>query len=501
MIQEYWSLAEKFLKKGFWLYLFGYIIAPMWYITKIIISWEISINELGILYWTISLITLLSAFSDLWIWESLKYYIPKFLEKKQYDKIKSILCYGILIQVISWITLATMFFFGADFLATHYFKDLTAANVIKVFSLFFLWINIFQIFSNFLLAVQDTFSFKISEFIRTLSILLSIFWMIFIDINSVHMFSFAWIIWLWIWVISAAWLFYYKYYRSYLKNIPIIWSRKLSKQFFSYAIMVFLSAQAAVILSQIDMQMIIYLLSTTDAWYYSIYLSLIMIPFLIIWPIFVLLLPSFSELAAKEDFESIKRTKKHFTEIFLSVGLFFSVFLFFFWPIIAYILFGENFVKSGEIIKFSCLFLAFNFFMQINFNILGALAKLKIKLFITLIAIGINWVLNFILLQYIWVFGAALATWLWWFLIWWMSEYFLGKDFRTVPNYQILFKNISLLLILSVVLFFMNQLTAINSSRLWELLQLIPLMFLFLFLFISVNLKEFKSLKKLIFKR
>jgi hypothetical protein len=46
MIQEYGSLAEKFLKKGFWLYLFSYILAPIGYIIKIIISGNISVSEL-----------------------------------------------------------------------------------------------------------------------------------------------------------------------------------------------------------------------------------------------------------------------------------------------------------------------------------------------------------------------------------------------------------------------------------------------------------------------
>jgi hypothetical protein len=46
MIQEYGSLAEKFLKKGFWLYLFSFIIAPIGYIIKIIASNELSVSDI-----------------------------------------------------------------------------------------------------------------------------------------------------------------------------------------------------------------------------------------------------------------------------------------------------------------------------------------------------------------------------------------------------------------------------------------------------------------------
>jgi hypothetical protein len=46
MIEQHKTLSEKFLKKGFWLYLFSFIIAPIGYIIKIIVSGEISVSEL-----------------------------------------------------------------------------------------------------------------------------------------------------------------------------------------------------------------------------------------------------------------------------------------------------------------------------------------------------------------------------------------------------------------------------------------------------------------------
>jgi O-antigen/teichoic acid export membrane protein len=46
--------------------------------------------------------------------------------------------------------------------------------------------------------------------------------------------------------------------------------------------LILLASQAGTILSQIDMQMIIYMLGMTDAGYYTNYLSIIGIPFMII---------------------------------------------------------------------------------------------------------------------------------------------------------------------------------------------------------------------------
>jgi len=45
MIDSHASLSEKFLKKGFWLYFFAFIIAPITYVIKIVISNELQVAE------------------------------------------------------------------------------------------------------------------------------------------------------------------------------------------------------------------------------------------------------------------------------------------------------------------------------------------------------------------------------------------------------------------------------------------------------------------------
>jgi len=283
MIDQHKTLSEKFLKKGFWLYLFSFIIAPIWYIIKIIISWNIEIHELWILYWIISLITLLSSFNDFGMTESLMHFLPKYITEKKYDKAKSLLVYAFIAQTITWILIASFFFFAADYIALNYFKSEEAIWALKIFAFFFLWINIFQIITVFFTAIQNTFYSKILEFIRMWFILISILVIFFLDLWNLVNFSYSWLIWLYIWLLFSVIIFYTKYYKKYLSDTKIIWSKKLFKKVFSYAIVVFVWAQAATILSQMDMQMIIYMLDTKQAWFYSNYLSIITIPFMIIW--------------------------------------------------------------------------------------------------------------------------------------------------------------------------------------------------------------------------
>ena len=121
MIDQHDSLAEKFIKKWFWLYLFSFIVAPLWYIVKIIISWELEVREVWILYWVMSLMVLLSSFNDLWMAESLNKFIPEYVTKKRYDKVKTILTYAILAQIITWIIIFIIFYFWAWYLSINYY--------------------------------------------------------------------------------------------------------------------------------------------------------------------------------------------------------------------------------------------------------------------------------------------------------------------------------------------------------------------------------------------
>ena len=63
--------------------------------------------------------------------------------------------------------------------------------------------------------------------------------------------------------------------------------------------------------------------------------------------------------------------------------------------------------------------------------------KIKERVKIIYIAIIFNFIMNLILINFIWVYWAALATWIGWILIWWLWEYFLWKNYIT--NFDIYF--------------------------------------------------------------
>ena len=101
MLNSSETLTEKFIKRGAWLYFFAFITGPVGYIVKIILSHDLSVEEIGILYGIISLITLLSTYHDLGLTESLNYFLPKFIVAKDWGRFKSIVFFSIIVQLVS----------------------------------------------------------------------------------------------------------------------------------------------------------------------------------------------------------------------------------------------------------------------------------------------------------------------------------------------------------------------------------------------------------------
>lgn len=78
------------------MYLLSFIIAPAGYLIKLMVSRELSVEDIGLVYSIIGFIGLLSAFNDLGLTEALQYYLPQYMIDKEYGKAKTIL-------IVTWI--------------------------------------------------------------------------------------------------------------------------------------------------------------------------------------------------------------------------------------------------------------------------------------------------------------------------------------------------------------------------------------------------------------
>jgi hypothetical protein len=135
--------------------------------------------------------------------------------------------------------------------------------------------------------------------------------------------------------------------------------------------------------------------------------------------------------------------------------------------------------------------------LNINFNIMAWIWKVKERVKIVTIAIVFNFITNIIfikLFEYWWIWWvnwAAVATWFWWILIWIMSEKELWETYKTKFEYWILWKNIFTMWLIWTFSYFYLLPVFSWLGRLNSLFYMLIFTICYFSLFTIVNLKEF----------
>lgn len=147
-------LKKKLIRNSFWLYFFSFIVAPTGYIIKVIASRELSVEDIGIFYSVLGIISLISTYNDLGLTESMQYFLPHYLIDKNYSKAKSMLVFALISQLVSSVIIIIALLFLAPWLATHYFHSPLALPLLQMFCIYFLIINTFQMVQSLFIATQ-----------------------------------------------------------------------------------------------------------------------------------------------------------------------------------------------------------------------------------------------------------------------------------------------------------------------------------------------------------
>jgi hypothetical protein len=119
--------------------------------------------------------------------------------------------------------------------------------------------------------------------------------------------------------------------------------------------------------------------------------------------------------------------------------------------------------------------------------------KVKERVNIILFAVVFNVITNIMLINFIWVYGAALATWIWWFIIYILSEYVLRKTYKVTIEYKFLLKNLVFIWLLWIFSYYMIVPIFLWFDR-WLSFWYMSIIWILWFILVwIINLKEFKS--------
>ncbi len=488
MLNSEETLAQKFVKKWFWIYFFTLLIGPIGYIIKIIISHDLSVWWVGMIYGVISFVSLLSAFNDLGCTESLNYFLPKYIIKNEYGKAKYLLKLTLIMQVASSLLIAGILFYIAPWLAKSYFNEPLMIDILRISGLYFIGINLFHITTVLFSVSQNTKLQKWSDFIKLLSTGIITYIIFFTEQGNIESYMLAWLGGISIWFIFSFYFAYKNYYSNYFRWVKSEKDISERNHFYKYAFATLLTANIGTLLSQVDMQMIIVQLWTEATGYYSNYLSLLNIPFIFISPLFGFLFPVISELHGRNDSQKMQMIHREFSLYFSIIWIWLSVFLYQFGEPLAILFFGEKFRESWSILWYSAFFLTFLLLIQINFQFLAGTGKVWDRARILAIVLPINILLNYILIKLYKVEWSALAVWLSWIPLWYLS-YRATKIYASRFDWISFLKNIWLVAFTGLVL--NNIIWAIHITditRWWSFFILIIAMIVNMIIFGFGNL-------------
>lgn len=401
------SLAKKLITKGFWVYFFVFLAAPIGYILRMFLSNSVSVAEVGIFYSVLGLITLLITYNDLGLTESLQYFIPKYWIAGEKSKVKLSIVVSFLMQMITGILIFCGLYFGTEWLASHHFQSPLAFEIIRILAFYFLWYTIISLGSSFFISFQDTFSRGFVDVLKQVACLwFTLFYWFNWSLDLIS-FSWAWIYGLIFSVLLVIVLVGLKYF--HVLSHPFVFEKKILKKHFSYAFWVFLSANVWVLLTQIDQQMVVNILGPEAAGYFSNFSALLMVFTLIVTPLFTLLFPLTTELITKNDLKKFWMLQHLMYSYFWVFALCIAGFFMVWWQEIAVVLFGESFRYSGYLLQLAAPFLCLNCWMVISLNFMAGLGKIKQRMFTFLFVLIVNVILNFVFLVWLgkWLMASA----------------------------------------------------------------------------------------------
>ena len=492
------SYFSRLLRKNIWIYFFSFLIAPTGYIVKIITSNSVSVEELGILYGVMSLFFIVWSYNDFGMTESLNYFLPGYLHKKDTKKITNTFSVALVTQLISSTLLAALMYFSASFLAEHYFHEPIAATIIHILIIQFFAENIFRTLNIFFQAIQDTKAQKMTDFLRMSLLVVGAFLLWYFDLDTIYAYAWNWSVSVIFWVcISLAYLMFR--YHEYFTMDGWKFNMASYMHVLKYAIWAMLAANVGMLLSQVDMQMIVYILGSRDAGFYTTYISLIRIPFIFLLPGVFFLFPVFSDLLKRDETEKVATILTFFYELFSILAVMMTSFFLIFGDTLTLTLFGNAFETSEKILLYSTPFLIFNFLMQIDYQILSATGRPRTKMFILLSAIGINVVTNYIFIHLWWVVGSAFAAGLGWMYIWLLSFRY-SRPYLSSFRWSMFLRNIFGIGILSYLLIITDVIQYFHG-RLSLFIGLLCVIGIYGIVFVALNWTEFRRFKRIFLSR
>lgn len=490
------TLAHKLISKGFWMYVFAILWLPLGYAIRVILSNDLSVWEVGIIYWLISLMWLLAAISSLWLssW-ALIYFLPKYILENKQDYTNTIYKLVRYINIIMTILVSIWLYFFIQYFWNNYIEHEQAKNILYIFLWLFVFTNLINPIIWIFQTLQNVFITQLSWFISQVVITIWVVSLFILWLWNIIWYSLMFLIWTII-TYSILYLTYKIKYSKKIESWKLVKDTDLFKKMIYFWINALIWINAMMLIANMDMQMILAISWTIEAWYYTNYMSLIAISMAFLVPIIWLLFPIISELHNKNNYEKLKLFTSFLYKYILVFSISICVLLMVFWEVVSVVLFWQDFLYSWTLLSYLAIFWIFQLIFSINLPFISGIWKNYINRNILVLALILNIVLNIVLIYLYWALWAWIATWITWIFIAISTFYFVNKYIWINFDKLFLVKNIFIIFIIWISYKFIipDLFVLENTYRFKNLAYLIVMWFWAYILILLLNIWEVKNI-------
>jgi stage V sporulation protein B len=418
------SRERKLLFDAGLVFILGILASGLGYVIRIILAKQLSLEEFGLFFAVFSFVWFFMVFRDFGLSYSLMKFIPEFLIKKQYEKIKASILFVIFVNLFVSFLIAFLFFLFSDYLSESYFKNELSKPILLILSIFFILNTLYRVLMSIFVGFQKSQYYSFDLFFINLFVLIGIFIFKkfgFLSPALSYVFAVSMGV-IWGTIIIFKLFNFFKYRFDFSHNLKL--------KLFSYGLPLMLASIGYMVMGQMDILMITKFRPLADVAVYSVVLPTAMLLITFGGSLAEVLLPFVSEYwAAKKIKQLNKIINEAYLKIFVilvPIGLIFFIFA----DVILLILFGKNFVSGFNALRILSLGTLFFSVAVINNSIISAMGKPKLVTKIIFIGMFLNIILNLILIPKYGIDGAAIATTLTYILVLILSSYFVSSTMQ-----------------------------------------------------------------------
>lgn len=469
------------------------IIAILGYLLRLVLARNLSVEEYGLVYAIISLVTLFSIFVGFAVPPvSLVKYISEFKTKNEPEKIKKLINIIYTLHFVSAMIIGLIFIIFSKGISKNYLGSENYSNLIVLYSIFFIILPLFALLKEIFRGFQKIKYFALANISQSFFLLMFTFLFISLGygIKSVfiaHILS----------VIFSLIIFYSIFIKKvfHLSN-PFSFSldRSLMKKLSVFAFPIFLTSLFDIVYGRLDSILLSKFASLSEVGLYNAAYPTVSSAWGILSSVIIFLVPIISEISAKKEYDKIRLAVNTLYKYAFMIVLPITIIVFLFSETILNILFGSEYVAAAFALKILSLGILMQVLIKINNAVFIGSANTKVMMKFLIVGSIVNIILNVVLIPRLGITGAAIALVSSFFVILLISIIALNKQFNLKWDTNLYSKLILSNIFLFVTLYLVRQ----NFDGLFIVFILLIIIFLIYFgilrLFGLINVDELKML-------